>query len=380
MAISKYYFDLAKTADAAAGTLQGPQKLQENTNFTSAKINQFFEEDETLRQFYGAPKRNDAKNQRNVTSTLPLRVVHLDLIVFAQEKHLLNRKYLGIVATDSYSRYSWIIPVPAKDGVAMKRGLTELLKEMKPYRYLPAQQNTVFFSDQGLEFKVLIPFLKAKGHSIAFSIGTVAKAFLAERFIRTFRRMLFLLQMKMGWSKYLEAGGWQSLYKLVLNIYNTTIHSALNKCTPTDILQLKPDALNRYQKLTNRTMESYLEGRRRSKAQWASYQNSYVRLLLKHRMFQKKALQPIIGREIFRVIGYRPPKGLSTKSILLQLEDLMGEKIKGFFRLDELMKIQEKSTRHPKNKGFLPTISKIIKKSKGTYTVTLAGNFFDSVK
>lgn len=352
---SKYYSNLT-----SPGTLLGASKQIRQNKGTNKNIEQIFEDDPGLRQLYPVPRKNKKRNQRNAHSLFPLQVVHMDLVTFAKEKNT-TAYHLALVAVCSYSRYVWMFKLLKKDESSMKQAMALLLADMKQFRFLPSQAHTHFFVDQGKEFLVLHKWLTGKGHSMSYSIGTMNKAFFAERFLRTLRQMLLVIQVHVGSSLYSKNGGWVFYYPNVIAIYNTTIHTSLNGGTPMQIIQLQSTPLQQYQMTRQKTLDDFMTSKELSTKQWNKFKNQYVRLVLGIPMFSKKSAVPRLGTEIFKVVSYRPMKGPGKKSILLKLWDLLDEPIEGFFMLDEIVLIPTWSRHHPKNSKFRPTISYVFK-------------------
>ena len=371
--------------DGAAGGLLGPDKLQKNQkNLRKSEIKDFFENDPVARLFYGKPKLNRKKNERNTSVSHPLQILHMDLISFVNEPYTTYR--YGLTCIDSYSRYAILIPIKTKSASSVRSALSVLIKELKPFRRLPSMKQSIFYCDLGKEFTSNQQFLRKKNHKIVFATSGKSKAYFAERFHAVVRRQLTLLRLKEGDQKFLAREGWAKYAPLITKIHNKTQHASLNRATPIDVINLRPAALKRIQDWKKNSQGSnpyktWKNSWKKQKQSIEKYLHQYVRLVvIPSQIFAKKSQQYKLGYELFTVTSVRPTKGDHSKSILLHLTDRENETIQGVFRLDEVHIVPKESIFHPNHPHYKPTISQVVEKVKNgrgqKYKVRLAGNTY----
>ena len=380
--VKELYYNKSK---ASAGALLGPTKLKENqTHLPSTTIKKFFEDDPIVRLFYGKPKTNKKKHERNTSSSYPLQVIHLDLISFVNEPGVMY-KY-GLTCVDSYSRFALLFPIENKTSKKIKKALNLLLTALKPYRKIPSMKKSVFYCDLGKEFTSNKKFIEQKGHQMVFATSGKSKAYFAERFHAVIRKQLTILRLKEGDTKFLSLDGWAKYAKLITDIRNKTRHPSLNGAVPSEVLRLLPSALKTVQSgksfiQGSNPFKVWVAGWRRQKEAAKKFLNQYVRLVVvSDNTFGKKSQQPQLGYELFKVSSIRPTKGNHSKSILLNLTDRENEPITGAFRLDEVLLVPETSLYHPNHRFYKPTVSKVLEKvmdkKRWKFKVKLAGNTY----
>ena len=369
----------------AAGALLGPDKFKENQpNLSRGKIKEFFQDDPIARLFYGKPKINKKKHERNTSSSHPLQIIHMDLISFVNDPDIVF-KY-GLTCVDSYSRYALLIPLESKTSKNVRKGLTIMLKKFKPFRRIPSMTKSIFYCDLGKEFTSNRTFLEQQGHRIVFAASGKSKAYFAERFHAVIRKQLTILRLKEGSQKFLAKEGWAKYAELITNIHNKTKHSSLNGAVPSSVLKLIPSALKLIQSQKSviqgfNPYQAWISGWRKQKIAKKKYLEQYVRLVvISTQTFAKKSQQYQLGYELFKVSKIRPTKGNHKKSILLHLTDRENEPITGAFRLDEVQLVPKTSIFHPDHPSYKPCVGEILEKvkiNKGyKYKVKLAGNTY----
>ena len=360
---------------------------QQNPQFSQAEIDRFYEEDPITKQYYGG-KRDTKRSEQKVFSPHNLNRIQLDLAEFRGSPYP-----FCLVAVCCYSRYAWVKKLKSKAATDMVPALTELCIQWTNEKILPSHSINALV-DAGLEF-----FSKqAKQLFQRYNIGlyklqsSEAKACVAERFIRTLRKLLNMLVLR-------EPQGWELLADKAVQIYNHTPNRGIFMQTPHNIYFRDPEALAKLrEKLRIKKPLHELEKVAAKALQHPKIKRlDFVHIMTKKsNLFAKGSDMPPISRECFIVDEVKPSNiGDVSRLPMVRLRDIefnpiigeiLQEPIKytkiikrcrhiilyiniyfyfflftGLFKASEVVKINENSPNHPLNPNFKPTISKIIK-------------------
>lgn len=175
-------------------------------------------------------------------------------------------------------------------------------------------------TDKGREFnnQNFIKFLKSYGISYNTIANPVIKCSLAERFIRTLRRKLYMYLYANQTIKYIDV-----LPKIV-NSYNNTVHSST---------KYKPSSINEDNVLS--TYKNLIRNHKLNKQESAKFKIGDTVRISKYKKTFEKSYLTNYSNEIFTVkrVIHRRPKNL------YRLCDLDGEEIDGVFYEKELQKV-----------------------------------------
>lgn len=326
-----------------------------------------YADDPVLRTFYGKPRVNPKKNQDFTRASFPTQRCHVDLFDFYGRKNRRvplqkeNNVRYGLVCVDCFSRYAWVIGLPNKTAKTTLQGFVRLLNLMRPFRkQMTNWQSTLFFSDKGLEFcnPLLRKFLEVENkHKLLNVASESGKAYLAERFIRTYRSLLAVLVRKIQHRTGSDVvkTGWKTINDVILSSYNATAHAAFgNRFSPLQVAHLNPEALdyinNKKFAHTQVSPDGLMNKVAKVSKIWPIHVGDVVRKVLsnKEKLFVKKSEMPKIGTALYRVRGLRAPLWNLDKNPLVYLETLDGKKIHGVHRMDMLVKVDPISKYYPK--------------------------------
>ena len=249
---------------------------------------------------------------------IPRRVVHplavnriwtadlVDMQKYARQNK--GFKYI-LVVLDIFSRYAWARAIKDKTGLSVKNAFQDIMSD--------GTKSNKLWTDKGTEFynTVLQKFLK-KNHIELYSTHNEPKAMIAERFIRTLRKMIE--------SNYILTNStvWYDILPQLIHEYNTKKHRSL-KMTPEDAT--KPEnaiKVLKLQKTGPTAPQKFKIG-------------DNVRISVIKRIFTKEATANW-SEEIFQVCEIN-----KTHPVTYHLKDLLGEKIDGSFYNEQLQKTNQ---------------------------------------
>jgi hypothetical protein len=356
------------------------QKVKD-LDFDKAQLDNFYKENDVLRQFYGVKNIPKKKISRNGYACYPLERIHIDLCEMTKKQGDSKFKYI-LFAIDNFSRYVFFVHLATKQAGEMGRAATNLLLQMKKFRRLGFNTKSIFLSDLGTEFittfkKVLLE----KGHSFVNLATSESKAFYAERFIRTFRTLLKVKQTALDLNQE-SFECWDKLTKVIVDIYNSTPHKSLGYVAPESAITLSKSMVKQTALLKpSFTKTEFLKSLDAIKRKVPFKVGDYVNITLTRKnTFSKGSEQLRVGLEIFQIIKIRPPILDQSKLSYYFLKDLTGKAITGAFYESNLILIPTTSRRHPENPDFKKTIAKVVSvrkvKKKDLYKVTYNGELF----
>ena len=235
-----------------------------------------------------------------------------DLVDMQQFKHQ-NKGYGYILtAIDVFSRYAWATPLKTKEATNVMEGFQRIFSNRKPIKLQ---------TDQGTEFenRLVQAYFKKRGvHH--YTVKSVYKAALVERFHRTLRSRMFRYFTNKGTREW-----WNVLEKLVQG-YNNTPHRGIDKKTPNSL----SDSFN----------ES-IEWERQQKKLVVNVKTpkfnigDFIRLQKAKKTFDR-GYTPNWTEEIFKVHNINQDYVPTTYSVV----DDEGEEIEGRFYEAEMQKVE----------------------------------------
>ena len=214
-----------------------------------------------------------------------------------------------LVAIDILSRYAWVVPLPNKTGVAVVKGLEEMIGKR-----FPVQVRTDF----GKEFanRAVQTFFKQQNihHFIA---RNPPKASVCERFIRTLREKMYRYFEHANSYRYLD------ILQDLVDSYNNTTHRSIG---------MAPSAVTYDNE--NQLWEAQYKRGRKKKERFKLAVGDMVRIShMKHPF--SRGYQQQYTEEIFWVAS----KFHRQNFALYQLKDCQDETIQGTFYQAELQKV-----------------------------------------
>jgi hypothetical protein len=245
----------------------------------------------------------------DVFSQLQADLVHMDVPQGAPAKENDGVKYL-LTVIDTFSKYAWAVPLMDKSADSIIKAFEPILKETKP-DLLQVDQGSEFYNSK---FKTLLKKYKTK----MFSTNSDKKASIVERFNRTLKMKMGKLFDATNSFRYVDA-----LDDLLFN-YNNTVHRTI-KMKPVDAINPKnyEDLLRNY----------YADWKLNKSVKFKV--GDLVRIPIKKSVFSKEA----IGNwtiEVFKI-----SKVKKSNPVTYEIEDTMGEPIKGVFYAEELQKVDK---------------------------------------
>ena len=131
----------------------------------------------------------------------------------------LNKGYRYLLTCiDTFSKYSWVIPLKDKKGITIKNALEKIFKERKP-KFL--------WTDRGKEFynKQVQDLLNENNIKLYSTNNSEIKSSVIERFNRTFKNIMY--------KKFIENNNtiFYNILDKLTNNYNNKYHSTI-KMTP----------------------------------------------------------------------------------------------------------------------------------------------------
>jgi len=362
------------------GALYSLSRLQKvkDLKFSPEELKHFYQENNVLRQFYGAKNLPNKKIVRNGYACFPLERIHIDLCEMTKQQGKSKFKYI-LFAIDNYSRYVFYVLLLSKQASVMEKAAIDLLAQMRPFRILTFNKSSVFLSDLGTEFITTFKkVLQKEGHFFVNLATSESKAFYAERFIRTFRTLLKVKQTALDLQEK-ESDNWADLLPHIVETYNNTPHKSLHFQAPKDFLKLTKEAIRAGAKTKPSLSKTQFFANLKTYEKKRPFQiGDYVNITLtKKNVFAKGSEQTRIGLEIFKIAKIRPPILDQSKLAYYFLEDLTGKQITGGFYEKNLVLIPPSSRRHPENSDFKKTIARVVStkkvNNKLVYKVTFNG-------
>jgi len=232
-----------------------------------------------------------------------------------------------LTAIDVFTRYAYAVPIKTKAFKDVSEGFISIFKHVSSRgsdsgdALSPIPLPSLIQTDQGKEFenKNIQEFFKERGIK-QFSVMSPYKAALVERFHRTLRGRMYRYFTKNGTRR------WHDILQSLVNGYNNTKHSSLNKRTPASITQ-------------ENAMGVWEDGEDKIKQpnpNTAKFKvGDLVRLAIAKRVFSH-GYTPNWTEEIFQIVGV----DTRVSPIMYTVKDLEdGEVIRGRFYRQELQRV-----------------------------------------
>lgn len=251
-------------------------------------INDFLSTSEVATLFKQRPKQTAVK--RRITGTSLFSELISDLADFSSLKSK-NRGFCFLCVTiDAFSHFLFLHKIKKKN----KSCMTEVFKDI--LENPPVDKNKVkfLFSDEGNEYRSLIPFLSSYGVKLIHNTSKI-KAHLAEITIRHLQRPLFKLL------HYLKSLNWIDLVDLLAKKHNETKTPALFGFSPVEIVYDRKKR-EQYRLLKARDLLKFYK--RNSKSP-SFAPGDEVRYLLPRKQFSKAYL-PAYSVDTAIVVGLKP--------------------------------------------------------------------------
>lgn len=249
-----------------------------------------------------------------------------------------NTNFL-LTVIDVFTKYAWVEPLKSKTMLEIVRGFTNIFARTSR---LPHSIQT----DRGKEFlNIKVDKLFSEKHIKHFtSNDQKIKSSVIERFNRTLESRLFKAMYSKNSNRYLE------LLPHVVGGYNNTYHSAIGKA-PSTITPSDTEAVWKrlYGLKRHKAFENYVKAQNRFSVK------TPVRISIEKNVFEKRT--PNWSKEIFRIKKILP--ATSTDGVVLQLADIKGNDLHGYFNIGEVQPIV---ISHPFQK-----VEKILKKYKNNW-------------
>ena len=357
--IDKYYYFSGKR-----GSLSAPKTLTRLSKFSDADVGDFAKNDPTLAKFFPIVRRK-AHSMRNAQAMFPTDRLHVDL---AHMKNEFGQPYLyALICRDIYSHKVFSIPTRSKNAEHMTEAFKVLLNELRPIRkrFPRLMRQSVFMSDRGLDFNSarLTALLESEGHRLVY-LNPPYKAFAAELAIKLYRQKLSLIRARLGDALYKKHRGWLRYNRIVLNSLNNSPSRTLANCTADQIYNMQFKAIKALQSVQPKfTLESWKKFNAKQLVEGQAYLNKFCRLVIRFtNFFTKISMKQRISDMVYKIIRIRPATiSDPRKHILLKLEDMNQNEVRGWKRIDDVVLIPTDSKMNPGTKGWRPTISKIVK-------------------
>ncbi len=305
--ISDYYF-----SKKAAGGLSGKKKLieglsrtKQNGKVNKSDIDRFYEENEAVRQFYGA-KKIKKEHVGTMDAKYSFEYLHVDICDFALEAGSEVFRYL-LVAVDCYSRYCFICCIASRETESLIRGFSKIIKDIKKLYTFDFQRRRSRFLGDGEFYRntSLVEFIQTKGFDIKPLQSSDSKAFLAETTIKSFRFKVALIKEEIGSEAFARKGGWHKWVKDMCEIYNLTYMKKI-KMAPAEMVKMSARSseviasqaikYGSFKDWKNELKSGYIKKAR-------EYYHQFVRLVLfKTTAFEKRSKSRKVGRECYYVV------------------------------------------------------------------------------
>ena len=341
-AIEKAYYS------GGAGALASQKVfLREHPQFDKRQVEQFFRDNEVVRQFYGR-RKSIKKYGTRMVAYYPFQRVHVDLADFRNTR---TRFHYCLIAICNYSKFLMVMALKKKSSEVVASALLEIYEKICNLRAM-ANLTTLFITDAGREFNnSLIRKTFKRRRNVFFHIArsSTSKAFLAERMIGTLRRRLPLLALhdntRKPWFEHLTS----ALYS-----YNQTKQAGLGDCTPIQAAPLHPRFVQRViAQRSELSLDKVLEQMAQGISKAGLQKGDYVRTVLQARLFAKGSKVPKIGTKLYIVYHIKLPninKPLSYP--YYRIRDLEGRKVRRLYQRHELVKVDPASRHHPGHQQY----------------------------
>ena len=230
-----------------------------------------------------------------------------------------------LTVIDIYSRYAWALPLKDKKGGTIVKAFKEIGK--KP-EFLWVDKGSEFYNEKVKKY--------FKGTTI-YSTESGMKSVYAERFNRTLKSLM--------WKTFteLQSYNWTKFLKNIVKQYNNNVHSGIKK-TPYSVYFGKEKPVLKYS-VDKIKKPKFKEG-------------DYVRISKVRGVFTK-GYEAGWTEEVFKIV-----KRFDTIPPTYDLEDQLGEEIKGKFYEEELQKTELKD---------FALIEEVLKKKGKKYLVKYKG-------
>ena len=269
--------------------------------------------------------------RRPIMTSRPGLYLNCDLLEYSDlSKSNKNYRYL-LVCQDMFSRYVYTEFLKNKKGESVAKKLKKILdKTYCKYKYLQTDEGSEFFNTK---IKKLMKQYNIQ-HYHTFNRET--KAALVERFLKTYKGVLYRMLTEKNTSKFLKH------HNKIISSYNKRSHKGLKKRSPhyvhflgdrkkinriaKDILDIKRSNIGKKKSLAPKKS---INTRNRLKVR------SHVRLVLASvtQAYFKKGYKQQNTQEIFQIHSIKE----DTSPPTYRLKDLSGEIIKGSFYREELV-------------------------------------------
>lgn len=166
--------------------------------------------------------RKKQHDRRSVISYYPKQIFSMDLVDLTKYSKFNDEYKWMLNCIDVYSRYAMSVPLKSKNAKDVVKGMNDIFLKMGTPKLL--------WTDEGKEFynrlaSSLLKKLKIK----LYSTKSELKAVIVERFNRTILSLLFKEMSKQ------KTREWTSLFKPLVEEYNTSSHSGIENLRPIDV-------------------------------------------------------------------------------------------------------------------------------------------------
>lgn len=262
------------------------------------------------------PSRKHIKRNRYYVDNID-NLWHTDLCdMRALNKYNDGYNYI-LTIIDTFSRYSWAVPLKTKTSREVSHAFSEIFKEgRKPLK---------IESDRGREFsgKPFQTFLKENNVGFYFSNNPESKACFAERFNRTLKTLMWKYFTYKTTKRYID------VLPLLLKSYNNRIHTAIkmppSKVNDSNILQVWTTLYGDRKKALYNPKPKFAVG-------------DTVRIS-KEKIKFEKGYEENWTNEVFKII-----RVFNRNRIVYAIEDMKGEEIEGTFYEQELTRVRVKES------------------------------------
>ena len=249
---------------------------------------------------------------RSVVTDFPYDLIQADLV----EMHSLlpwNKKYPYLLTViDTFSKKGYGRALRNKTGKEVTAAFEDVLKEIgKPVKNLQTDQGKEFYNR---DFQRLLK----EQNIIHYHTYTDKKASIVERFNRSLKMLM--------WKKFTQMNNfkWVNILPKIINQYNNRFHRTIkmapNQVSRRNLAQVKQNILDS-QKGKKTTVRKPL------------HLGDVVRISRLKNIFDKEATKPNWSEEVFKIVNVQ-----KTRPVTYDLQDLLGEDIKGSFYHQELQK------------------------------------------
>ena len=222
-----------------------------------------------------------------------------------------NFKYL-LVCIDVFSKFLWLERLKNKTAVEVLRAFKKINKN---------NQCKALMSDSGKEFlnKHFKAYLDSSGIVFFTNVDDNTHACIAERVILTFKQRLYKYFYYKKTFRYID------VYNKICDSYNSSYHSAI-KMSPKSVNER--NILEVYHNLKDK----YKDKKNSSKV---LRKGMYVRITKRQNVFVKGSRGRNFTEEVFKI-----RKVIKHKPTVYELEDLLGEIIRGKFYQHEIQNVE----------------------------------------